>query len=93
VKNPATHLIAALREPPLRLILLIDATSLPPDFPVQFALAVQQAERIEQANILATPWHLGLRADSYCTVTHSVGTTEGAAAILPTIILAKAIST
>jgi hypothetical protein len=39
-------LIAVLREPLLRLILLIDADPLPPDVPVQFASAVQEAKRL-----------------------------------------------
>ena len=40
MKSPVTYLIAVLREPLLRQILLIEANPLLPDFPVQFALAV-----------------------------------------------------
>ena len=40
MKSPVTYLIAVLREPQLRQIPLTEANSLPPCFPVQFALAV-----------------------------------------------------
>ena len=47
MKSLVTHFIAVLREPLPRLILLIDANLLLPDFPVQFALAVQEAKRLQ----------------------------------------------
>ena len=47
-EKPTIHLIAVLREPLLRLILLIDADPLPPDVPVQFASAVQEAKRLRR---------------------------------------------
>ena len=79
-------LIAALRKPLLRLILLIDADPSPPDFPVQFAWTVQEAKRIKQGphlgNSAATPIHI---APLHIRLVQQTG-----GGVLPTAILAKA---
>jgi hypothetical protein len=59
---------------------------------MQFALAALEVKRINRPYVLATPWHLGRRADCCCIVTKMVGTKTGDGD-LPTTILAKAIYT